>query len=150
MAELQNRLKISNMEVKMFNLKVKMLQSENCRLKEQVADHAKVLAELETAKAKVELLNTKIRHEAKQNREHIRTLQKRVAELRDQECKDVTFDQDIQIKLQRLKGLESEVEELRKTNLELQMENSDLACRLDSTQVLANAVVLEDNEVIRL
>ncbi|KHN32661.1 Protein CHUP1, chloroplastic [Glycine soja] len=143
--ELQNRLKASTMEVKIFNLKVKTLQSENWRLKEQVADHEKVLTELENAKAQVELLNKKIRHETEQNREKIITLKQKVSRLQDQECKDAAYDQDIQIKMQKLKYLESEAEELRKSNLRLQIENSDLARRLDSTQILANAF-LEDPE----
>lgn len=143
--ELQNRLKVRNMEVKMLNLKVKTLQSENQRLKDQVADHAKVLVELENAKAKVKLLDDRIRYEAEQNKEQITTLKHKVAMLRDQECKDAACDQGVQIKLQKLKGLESEAEELRKSNLRLQIENSHLARRLDSTQILANAV-LEDPE----
>lgn len=147
--ELQNRLKISNMEVKMFNLKVKTLQSENSRLKEQVADHAKLLAELETAKVKVKLLNEKIRYEAERNREQIITLQQKVAKWQGQECKDAACDEDIKIKMEKLKCLESEVEELRESNLRWQIENSNLARRLDSTQILANAV-LEDPEVVRL
>ncbi|KAK7271945.1 hypothetical protein RJT34_28232 [Clitoria ternatea] len=145
--ELHNRLKISNMEVKMFNLKVKTLQSENWRLKEQVADHEKLLAELEIAKAKVKLLNTKVRYEAERNRDQIIALQQKVARLQDQECEDAACDQDIQIKLRKLKDLESEAEELRKSNLRLQIENSDLAQRLDTTQILANSV-LEDPEEI--
>ncbi|MCH92659.1 protein CHUP1 chloroplastic-like, partial [Trifolium medium] len=136
--ELQNRLKISNMEVKMFNLKAKNLQSENRRLKEQVADHAKVLAELDTTKAKIELLNKQIRCESEQNKEQIVTLQQRVARLQDQECKDAACDQDIKVKLQKLKVLELEVEELRKSNSRLHIEISDLTRRFDSTQIVAN------------
>ncbi|XP_027340228.1 protein CHUP1, chloroplastic-like isoform X2 [Abrus precatorius] len=141
--ELQNRLKASNMEVKMFNLKVKTLQSENRRLEEQVADHAEVVADLEAAKAKVKLLNKKIRYEAEQNREQIISLQQKVARLQDQEWKDAACDQDIQIKLKKLKYLECEAEELRKSNSRLQIENCDLAQRLDSTQILANAVLID-------
>lgn len=137
--ELQNRLKISNMEVKMFNLKAKNLQTENRRLKEQAADHAKVLAELDAAKAKIERLNNEIRREAEQNKEKIVSLQQRVAKLQDQEYKGSACDQDIKIKLQKLNA-ESEVEELRKSNLKLQTENYDLARRLDSTQIIANDV----------
>ncbi|MCI34641.1 protein CHUP1 chloroplastic-like, partial [Trifolium medium] len=58
--ELQNRLKISNMETKMFNLKVETLQSENRRLEAQVSDHAKVVSELEASKTKVKFLKKKI------------------------------------------------------------------------------------------
>ncbi|KAK7402278.1 hypothetical protein VNO78_14414 [Psophocarpus tetragonolobus] len=147
--ELQNRLKASTMEVKMFNLKVKTLQSENCRLKEQVADHATVLAELETAKTQVELLNKKIRYEAEQNREQIITLKQKVSRLQDQECKDAACDQDIQIKMKKLKDLLFETEELRKSNLRLQTENSDLAQRLDSTQILVTAF-LEDPAAVAM
>lgn len=136
--ELQNRLKISNMEVKMFNLKTKNLQSENRKLKEQVADQEKVLAELDAAKAKIELLNNEIRREAEQNKEKIVSLKQRVAKLQDQEYKGSACDQDIKIKLQKLNAVESEVEELRKSNLKLQIENYDLARRLDSTQIVAN------------
>ncbi|XP_045804121.1 protein CHUP1, chloroplastic-like [Trifolium pratense] len=136
--ELQNRLKITNMEVKMFNLKAKNLQSENRRLKEQVADHAKVLAELDTAKAKIELLNKEIRCDAEQDKEQIVTLQRRVAKLQDQECKDAACDQDIKVKLQKQKVLELEVEELRKSNSRLHTEISDLTRRFDSTQIVAN------------
>ncbi|XP_061338836.1 protein CHUP1, chloroplastic-like isoform X2 [Gastrolobium bilobum] len=143
--ELQNRLKISNMEAKMFHLKVETLQSENRRLEAQVADHAKVQAELETAKTKVKFLKKKIKYEAEHSREHIINLSQRVAKLQDLECKAANSDQDIQMKLKRLKDLESEAEQLRKSNLRLQMDNSDLAQRLDSTQILANSI-LEDPE----
>ena len=107
-----------------------------------------MLAELETAKAQVKLLNKKIRHEAEHNREQIITLKQKVSRLQDQECKDVACDPDIQITMQKQKDLESEAEELRKSNLRLQIENSDLARRLDSTQILANAF-LEDPAVGR-
>ncbi|KAL1298254.1 hypothetical protein HN51_042634 [Arachis hypogaea] len=143
--ELQNRLKISNMEAKMFSLKVQTLQSENHRLQEQVANHAKVVAELEATKAKVELLQKKLKHETEHNREQIIILQHRVSKLQEQEqeCKAVDCDHDIQLKLQKLKDLESEVEVLRQSNFRLQLENSELAQRLDSTQILANAVLEE-------
>ncbi|KAI9109533.1 hypothetical protein K1719_019587 [Acacia pycnantha] len=146
MMELRNRLRITVTEIKMLNLKVDTLQSENRALEAQVANHAKVEAELEAAKAKVQLLQQKLRHEAEHNREQILTLQKRVAKLQEQEIKVAASDQDIQEKLQKLEDLESEVEELRKSNLRLQIDNSELAQRLDSTQILANSV-LEEPEV---
>ncbi|KAL5057001.1 hypothetical protein RYX36_028605 [Vicia faba] len=130
--ELENRLKISNMQVEMFNLKAQNLQSENRRLREHVADHAKVLAELDAAKAKIELLDKDIRRKAEQNKEQ------RVAKLQDQECKDAACDQDTKIKLQKIEALESEVQDLRKSNSRLQIENSGLTRRFDSTHVLAN------------
>ncbi|KAF7814208.1 protein CHUP1, chloroplastic-like [Senna tora] len=145
MMELQNRLKISIMEAKMFNLKVETLQSKNRKLEAQVADHAKVVAELEAAKEKIQLLQKKIRYEAQQNREQIINLQQRVSLLQEQEFKVAASNQDIQNKLQKLKDLESEAEQLKKSNWRLQIDNSELAQRLDSTQVLANSV-LEDPE----
>ena len=146
--ELQNRLKLSNMEAKMFNLKVETLQAENRRLEAEVAGHAKVLAELEASKTKVKFLKKKIKYEAEQNKEHIINLKQKVSKLQDLECKAIAKDQEIQMKLNRLSDLEAEAEQCRKSNLRLQIDNSDLAKRLDSTQILANAV-LEDPEVIR-
>ncbi|KAJ7951685.1 protein CHUP1, chloroplastic [Quillaja saponaria] len=143
--ELQNRLKINHMEARLFTLKIESLQSENQRLEAQVSDHAKVVAELEAAKAKLRLLKKKLRHEAEQNRERILTLQQRVAKLQDQEHKPAANDPNIQLKLQRLKDLENEVEQLRISNLRLQTDNSDLARRLERTQILAS-YVLEDPE----
>lgn len=144
--ELQNRLKLSNMESKMFNLKVETLQSENKRLEVQVAGHAKLLAELEASKTKLKFLKKKIRHEAEQNKEHIVNLKQKVTKLQELESKAVANDQEIQMKLEKLNGLEVEAEKWRKSCLRLQKENSDLAQRLESTQILANSV-LEDPEV---
>ncbi|XP_058777198.1 protein CHUP1, chloroplastic-like [Vicia villosa] len=125
--ELENRLKISNMQVEMFNQMAKNLQSENRGLREHVADYANVLAELDAAKEKTELLNKEIRREAEQSKEQIVSLQQRVA---------------------KLEVLESEVEELRKSNSRLQIENSDLTRRFDSTQILANDAI-QENERLR-
>ncbi|XVF26873.1 hypothetical protein REPUB_Repub14bG0057300 [Reevesia pubescens] len=143
--ELQNQLKINNMESKLFTLKIKSLQSENQRLEGQVADHAKVIAELETARSRIKVLKKKLWHEAERNREQILNLQKRVARLQEQELKAPANNQDIESKLRRLKVLEVEAEELRKSNRRLQIENSELARKLESTQILANSV-LEDPE----
>ncbi|CAI8608069.1 unnamed protein product [Vicia faba] len=143
--ELQNRLKISNMESKMFNLKVETLQSENKRLEVQVAGQLKLLAELEASKTKVKFLKKKIRNEAEQNKEHIVNLKQKVTKLQELESKAVANDQEIQMRLEKLNGLEADVEQCRKSSLRLQKENSDLARRLEATQILANSV-LEDPE----
>ncbi|KAL6140790.1 hypothetical protein ACLB2K_059083 [Fragaria x ananassa] len=139
--ELENRLKISSMEAKLFSLKIESLQAENRRLEGQASDHAKVVAELEAAKAKVRTLKKKLRSEAEHNREQILSLKRRVENLQDNEA--AAFNSEIQLKLRRLKVLEGETEELRASNLKLQLQNSDLARRLESAQVLAN-FILED------
>ncbi|XP_039004596.1 protein CHUP1, chloroplastic-like isoform X1 [Hibiscus syriacus] len=143
--ELENQLKINNMEAKLFTLKIASLQSENQRLENQVADHAKVVAELEAAKSRIKVLKKKLRHEAEQNREQIRSVQKRVASLKEQELKAPADNLHIESKLERLKVLEGEAEELRKSNTKFQIENSELARKLESTQIHANSV-LEDPE----
>lgn len=139
--ELENRLKISSMEAKLFSLKIESLQAENRRLEGQASDHAKVVAELEAAKAKVRTLKKELRSEAEHNREQILSLKRRVENLQDNEA--AAFNSEIQLKLRRLKVLEGETEELRASNLKLQLQNSDLARRLESAQVLAN-FILED------
>lgn len=142
--ELQNQLKINTMEAKLFTLKIESLEAENRRLEAQVADHAKVVGELEATRAKIKILKKKLRFEAEQNKEQILTLKKRVEKFHDSEAAD---NSEIQLKLRRLKDLEGEAEELRKSNFQLQIENSELARSLESTQILANSI-LEDPEVI--
>ncbi|KAA3457254.1 protein CHUP1, chloroplastic-like [Gossypium australe] len=138
--ELQNQLKINKMEAKLFNHKIESLQSENQRLEAQVVDHARVMAELETAKSKIKLFKKKLKQEAEQNREQILSLQKKVARFQEQELKVSANNQDAESNLQRVKALEIEGDELRKFNMRLQMENSELSHKLQSTQILANSV----------
>lgn len=143
--ELQNRLKLNNMEAKLFNLKIESLQTENKRLVAHMADHTKVLTELEAAKAKIKVLKKKLRLETAQNKERILDLQQRVEKMQKVEHEGVVIDQDVQLKLCKLKDLEDEAEELRKSNYSLEIEKSELAQRLESVQILATAV-LEDEE----
>nr|KJB56842.1 hypothetical protein B456_009G138100 [Gossypium raimondii] len=144
--ELKNQLKINNMETKLFTLKIASLQSENQRLEKQVADHEKVVAELQAAKSRIKVLKKKLRHEVEQNREQILSVQKRVARLQEQEVEASADNHDAKSKLGSLKVLEGEAAELRQSNARLQIENSELARKLESTQILANSV-LENPEV---
>lgn len=139
--ELQNRLKLNNMEAKLFSIKIESLHAENQRLDAQVAGHAKLVAELEAARVKIKLLKKKLRFEAEQNKEQILNIQQRVTKMQDEEFKSLASNSDVQLKLKRIKDLEGETEELRKSNLMLQLENSELARRLESTQILANSVL---------
>ncbi|KAE8659538.1 Detected protein of confused Function [Hibiscus syriacus] len=144
--ELENQLKKNNMEAKPFTLKIASLQSENQRLENQVADHSKVAVELQATKSRIEVLKKKLRKEAEQNREQILNVQKRVAKLKEEELKAPVDNHDIQSNSKRLKVLEGEAEELRKSNTRLQIENTELARKLESTQILENSV-LEDPEL---
>ncbi|KAJ4833289.1 hypothetical protein Tsubulata_013222 [Turnera subulata] len=138
--ELQNRLKINNMEAKFLALKIESLQADNQRLQEQVADHARVVAELDATRAKMKLLKKKFRSETEQNREKILALKKNVSRLQELELKAAAADSEVQLKLKRLDNLETEAGELRKSNSRLCKENSELASQLESTQILANSV----------
>ncbi|XP_075098695.1 protein CHUP1, chloroplastic [Nicotiana tabacum] len=142
--ELQNRLKINNMEAKLLGLKAESLKAEKTRLEAQVADYAKVVSELEAAKLKIKQLKKKLRLEADQNKEQILSLKERVLKLRD-EKNPVEAESDVQLKPEKLKDLESEADELRKFNHSLRVENSTLAERLESVQFLATSVP-GDNE----
>uniref|UniRef100_A0A7N0UZ96 Protein CHUP1, chloroplastic n=1 Tax=Kalanchoe fedtschenkoi TaxID=63787 RepID=A0A7N0UZ96_KALFE len=143
MMELRNRLRINNMEAKLFTIKIEALKADNRRLEAQVADFAKVTGELETARAKIKILRKKLRCEAEQNKEQILALEKRVEALQEQDPNaDTTTSQ-------RLSELEKEADALRKSNTKLKLENSDLLRRLESTQILATSV-LEDQEAQEL
>lgn len=144
--ELQNRLKKNNMEAKLLTFKIESLQADNQKLEAELADQQKIVAELTAARSKVRLLKKKLRSEAQENKEQILSLQKRVARLHDQELMDAATDEEVKKRFERLKDLEVEAEELRKSNMILQIENSELARRLESTQILATSI-LEDPEV---
>lgn len=147
--ELQNQLKINNVEAKVFGLKIESLMADKMRLEAKVADYAKVVAELEAAKVKIKHLKKKVRSEADNSKEHILALQEKVMKLHDQEKKTVESDSDVQLKLQKLKDLEIQADELKKSNQSLRKENSDLAHRLESVQIIADSV-MENEEVILL
>ncbi|KAL6972746.1 hypothetical protein U1Q18_026919 [Sarracenia purpurea var. burkii] len=146
--ELQNRLKIHNMEAKLFNLKFESLQGDNRRLEAKVADYAKVVAELEAAKANLKQLKKKLKSETEHNKEQILTLQERLKKLQDQEHEAVASDPDIQMKLQRLMDLEVEAQELKESKYSLQLENSDLAQKLAHAQLFATSVPKDEEEEI--
>ncbi|GFP83894.1 protein chup1 chloroplastic [Phtheirospermum japonicum] len=140
--ELQNRLRIHNMEAKLYNLKIESLQSENKRLETQVADHAKVVDELEAAKAKIKLLRKKLRTEAEQNREQILILQEKVMKLQDEEKEKnvVEIDRDVEMEMRKMKDLESELEEMKKTNEGLKMGNYELERKLEYNEELTKEI----------
>ncbi|OIT04792.1 PREDICTED: protein CHUP1, chloroplastic-like [Nicotiana attenuata] len=143
--ELQNQLKINNMEAKLFGLKIESLTADKMRLEAQVADYAKVVSELDAAKVKIKQLKKKLRSEADHSKEQILTLQEKVMKLHDEEKKAVEAESDVQLKLRKLKDLENQADELKKSNHSLRKENSELAHRLESVQIIA-ASVLEDEE----
>ncbi|XP_047960244.1 protein CHUP1, chloroplastic isoform X2 [Salvia hispanica] len=140
--ELQNRLRVHNMEAKLYNIKIESLQSDNKKLQAKVADYEKVVAELESAQAKITLLRKKLRFEAEQNREQILRLQEKVMKLQDQDSKAVEADQDSE----RNHRLEKELEETKRYNHSLKLENLELAQKIESLQILAKST-LDDKEV---
>ncbi|EYU21441.1 hypothetical protein MIMGU_mgv1a004777mg [Erythranthe guttata] len=83
-AELQNRLRLHNMEVKQYNLKIETLQLDKIKLEEKVADYANVVKELESAKAKIKMLRKKLTFDAEQNREQILNLKERIQALKEE------------------------------------------------------------------
>ncbi|KAL0425013.1 UNVERIFIED_CONTAM: protein CHUP1, chloroplastic [Sesamum radiatum] len=147
--ELQNRLRLNNMEAKLYNLKIESLLSDNRRLEVQLADHAKVVMELEAAKAKIKLLRKKFRSEAEQNREQISTLKERVMKLQELEKKADELDRDVEVYRQEKEELKGELEETKKSNEGLKQENSDLTHKLEYLQMLA-ASALDNEEVQEL
>ncbi|KAI3759731.1 hypothetical protein L6452_07758 [Arctium lappa] len=148
--ELQNRLKLNNMEAKLFALKIESLQADNRRLQAQMTDYTKAVSELEAARSKIKTLKRKLRSETEQNKKQIMDFQQRVQKMQqDEHANVVGIDPEIGSSLEKLKGLEAEVEELRKSNHGLQLEKSDLARRLECVQILATSV-LEDSETEKL
>lgn len=157
--ELRNRIKINNMEAKLFTLKIESLKADKKRLESQVADYTKVVSELEAAKIKIKQLKKKLRSEAEHSKGQICALQERVMKMHDeekkaletlhhQERKAIETESDTHTKLQKIEDLQLEAEELRNSNNSLRIENSELAQRLEYVQILANSVL--DDEVVIL
>ncbi|KAJ8557723.1 hypothetical protein K7X08_004489 [Anisodus acutangulus] len=142
--ELQNRLKIHNMEAKHLGLKIESLKAEKLRLEAQVADYAKVVSDLEVAKLKIKQLKKKLWLEANRNKERILSLKERVLKLQDEEKNTVEIESDVLLKLQKLNDLARQADELKKSNQSLRAENPTLAERLESVQILATSVLGDD------
>lgn len=138
--ELQNRLKVSMMETQLFTLKIESLQAENRRLEAQVSDYSKVIAELESARTKINQLQRKMRFDGEQAKEQLSALHQRVTALHDQEHRAATNDTDSQKTLQRLKDLDDELMDIRRENSRLQSENSELASKLESSMLMYSAL----------
>lgn len=139
--ELRNRLKISNTEAKLFTLKIESLQADNKQLQAQVTDYRKVVADLEAAKAQIKLLTRKLRSEAELNKEQILSLKQRVTKMQEQKPVDAKSNADVHLMLQKIKELEEKIEELRRSNYNLQLENQSL-----EPQYRTNLV--QDNEEV--
>ncbi|XP_062180283.1 protein CHUP1, chloroplastic-like [Phragmites australis] len=133
--ELENQLKISNVELKLYSLKIESLQSENQRLQTQLSDNSKIISELEATKAKCKLLKKKLILDAEQAKEKISSLQKMVDSLQRKETNERKDNAEVEKKLKRLEEMEHEARELKAMNSRLQQENAHLTRRLELTRL---------------
>ncbi|AAD12682.1 Identical to gene gb/D88746 AR791 from Arabidopsis thaliana [Arabidopsis thaliana] len=145
--ELRSRLKLNQMETKVFNFKIKKLQAENEKLKAECFEHSKVLLELDMAKSQVQVLKKKLNINTQQHVAQILSLKQRVARLQEEEIKAVLPDLEADKMMQRLRDLESEINELTDTNTRLQFENFELSEKLESVQIIANSKLEEPEEI---
>ncbi|KAL6996527.1 hypothetical protein U1Q18_006659 [Sarracenia purpurea var. burkii] len=104
--ELQNRLKITNKEAKLYRMKIQSLEADNRMLESQIADYPKVVAELRMARGEIKLLKKRLESETEHNKEQILNLQQRVEKLLIDERETIASDQDVRFKPQRPKDLE--------------------------------------------
>ncbi|RWW45916.1 hypothetical protein BHE74_00048201 [Ensete ventricosum] len=142
--ELENRLKISAVEAKLYVLRIQSLQDDKRRLQSQLADHSRTRNELEAARAKIKLLKQKLKADREQAKEIMVSLHQKISSLQCMEQKDEENDAELEKKLKRL---EDETVELRTVNSRLAEENSGLVMKLASTQMTAASSALEGAEV---
>nr|XP_043636921.1 protein CHUP1, chloroplastic-like [Erigeron canadensis] len=148
--ELQNRLKLNNMEAKLLALKVESLKTDNKRLEAQMVDYDKVVVDLEAARAKIKVLQRQLRVEAAQNKERLLDIQQRVQKMQEDEHNGgVGIDVEMRLNICKLKDLEAEAEDLRKSNYSLQLEKAELAQRLEQVQNVGTSL-LEDEKTEKL
>lgn len=146
--ELRSRLKLNQMETKVFNFKIKSLQAENEKLKAQCSEHSKLVLELDLAKSQVQGLKKKLNIKTQQHVEQIMSLRDRVARLQEEEIKAILPDPEADKLMQRLRDLECEINELRDSNTRLHFENLELSEKLESVQIIANSKLEDSEEVL--
>ncbi|KAI3915294.1 hypothetical protein MKX01_035553 [Papaver californicum] len=139
--EIHNQLNLNSVESKVFGLKIESLLADKRRLEEQVADRLKVVAELESAKATIKLLNWKIKSDAEHKQEEILS-----SHAYDNKSNELPKDNSTYENYDMLKKLEakqpkgyvtlsaSEAEALRITNSRLRKENGELVKEIDHLQ----------------
>jgi hypothetical protein len=133
--ELENQLKIINVESKLYLLKIESLQSENQRLHKQLSENSKILSDLEATRAKCNLLKEELALDAEEAKEKITSLQKMVDSLQHKETSKRKDNTEVEKKLKRLEELELEATELRAAKSRLQQENAHLIRRLELTRL---------------
>ncbi|OEL31904.1 Protein CHUP1, chloroplastic [Dichanthelium oligosanthes] len=133
--ELENQLKINNVESKLYLLKIESLQSENQKLQTQLSENSKIISELEVTRTKCKLLKRKLALDAEQAKEKMASLQKTVESLQQKETDGESIHIEVEKKLERLEELEKEATELRAVNSRLQQENAHLIRRLELTRL---------------
>jgi len=133
--ELENQLKISNVESKLYLLKIESLESENQKLQAQLSENSKIISELEATRAKCKLLKKKLALDAEQAKEETTSLQKMVDSLQNKETGENKNHIEAEKNLKKLEELEKEATELRAANSRLQQENAHLIRRLELTRL---------------
>ncbi|KAF6139656.1 hypothetical protein GIB67_002461 [Kingdonia uniflora] len=148
--ELQNQLKVQNVEAKLYTVKIESLQADNQRMEAEVSDYWKVLVDLESAKSKIKALKKKMRYDAEENKELLYDLQQRDANLRELENRVALTNADIEKKQQKLKEMEEESDKLRRDNSRLQCENLELVRKLESAHnVTSSALAAPEVEALQ-
>ncbi|CAL9123577.1 unnamed protein product [Musa acuminata var. zebrina] len=143
--ELENRLKISAVEAKLYVLRIQSLQDDKRRLESQLADHSRTRNELEASRAKIKVFKQKLKADREQAKEIMASLHQTISSLQCREQKDEVNDAELE---KKLKGLEDETVELGMVNSRLAEDNSGLVMKLASTQMTAAASqVLQGAEV---
>ncbi|KAJ0977946.1 hypothetical protein J5N97_013420 [Dioscorea zingiberensis] len=147
--ELESQLKMNTMETKLYTMKIESLQADNQRLQAQVLDYSRVVSELESSRAKIKLLKRKLKSDGQQAKEKITLMHQIISKFQAKEAKDQANDVEVEMQLKkRLKDLEDEVDSLRMINSRLLVDNSELATKLESTQMLASSLEAPKADVI--
>ncbi|XP_074576843.1 protein CHUP1, chloroplastic-like [Curcuma longa] len=138
--ELENRLKISATEAKMYMLKIDSLQAECQKLRAQVEEYSSVMKELEAARTEMKLLEHKLKIDQDQAKEALAALHQKIYFLKQMGQKNADAAALVERKLNRLYNLEGETIELRMINSRLSNEILDLKRKLESSQTIASPV----------
>ncbi|EPS71089.1 hypothetical protein M569_03676 [Genlisea aurea] len=153
--DLQDRIRMYDIEANVYQLQIESLQEDNRKLKAEASTHSEAMIELEAAKSRIHILRKKLMNDAEENKKQILILKERVMKLQEQE-EDVVDEKnhslsemeilkmentELILKLGKLQNLTTsaldngEIEELRRESGHLRQQNEALSKEIEQLQL---------------
>ncbi|KAF3792670.1 CHUP1 protein [Nymphaea thermarum] len=127
--ELQRVVDAKTAQIEVLGKKIESLEGENRRLEGLAAERAMLKAEMESARMKMKETRSKIRKSWGKKKEVMTKLLQQMAAQRAREAEMHSMEAEMKMIIE---GLHGEIEELKRTNVELLSDKNELMKKLDS------------------